>query len=57
MLHSHQRLNIFKSCLVKQGFLKFLSLIETAQCFQRQIWRNGRISQNLLETVPEKSSP
>ena len=48
---------MFKSCLVKQGFLKFLSLIETAQCFKRQIWRNGRISQNLLETVPEKSSP
>ena len=48
---------MFKSCLVKQGFLKFLSLIETAQCFQRQNWRNGRISQNLLETAPEKSSP
>jgi len=31
MLHSHQGLNIFKSCLVQQGFKKFLSLIETAQ--------------------------
>lgn len=59
MLHSHQGLNVFKSCLVKEGFKKLLFLIDTAQLqfFQRQIWRNGRISQNLLETVPEKSSP
>lgn len=31
MLDTNQSLNVFKSCLVKQGFKKFLSLIETAQ--------------------------